>query len=113
MVLPAVLRDPAFDPEQARGRGRDVLGDRGAGVPALARQRQDPVVEISPAGQTVLLDLCRDLRAARLSRRTAAGRHLCGRRPRPDGLLLRLLPDPAAAVEPDRDAAAAAELDRR
>ena len=27
MVLPAVLRDPAFDPEQARRRHRDVLGD--------------------------------------------------------------------------------------
>ena len=37
MVLPAVLRDPALDPEQARGRHRDVLGDHRAGVPALAR----------------------------------------------------------------------------
>ena len=30
MVLPAVLRDPALDPEQARGRDRDVLGDHRA-----------------------------------------------------------------------------------
>ena len=37
MVLPAVLRDPALDPEQARRRDRDVLGDPRAGVPALAR----------------------------------------------------------------------------
>jgi len=37
MVLPAVLRDPALDPEQARRRDRDVLGDHRAGVPALAR----------------------------------------------------------------------------
>ena len=42
MVLPAVLRDPALDPEQARRRHRDVLGDRRAGVPALARQRAGP-----------------------------------------------------------------------
>ena len=31
MVLPAVLRDPAFDPEQARRRHRDVRGDHRAG----------------------------------------------------------------------------------
>jgi hypothetical protein len=35
--LPAVLRDPAFDPEQARRRRRDVRRDRHPGVPALAR----------------------------------------------------------------------------
>ena len=51
--------------------------------------------------------------AARLSRRPAAGRHLCDRRPHPDLLLLRLFPDRAAAAEPDRDAAAGAEFDRR
>ena len=84
MVLPAVLRDPALDPEQARRRDRDVLGDHRAGVPALARYRQDALVQISPAGQAVLLDLRRRLRAARLSRRAAAGRHLCDRRAHPD-----------------------------
>ncbi|KAH2810714.1 hypothetical protein KXV85_005471, partial [Aspergillus fumigatus] len=72
-----------------------------------------PVVEVSPAGQAVLLDLRRGVRAARLSRRPAAGRHLCRCRPGADGLLLRLLPDPAAAAEPDRDAAPGAELDCR
>jgi hypothetical protein len=40
MVLPAVLRDPAFDPEQARRRDGDVRGDHRAGLPAVARQRQ-------------------------------------------------------------------------
>ena len=50
---------------------------------------------------------------ARLSRRAAAGRHLCDRRPHPDRHVLRLLPDRAAAAEPDREAAAGAELDRR
>src|SRR5579862_8947763 len=113
MVLPAVLRDPAFDPEQARRRDGDVRGDHRAGVPALARYRQDAFVEISAAGQAVLLDLRRGLRAARLSRRTAAGRHLCDRWPYPHLLLLRLLPDRAAAALPHRDAAAGAELDRR
>src|ERR1700744_4219461 len=113
MVLPAVLRDPALDPEQAGRRYRDVLCDHRAGIPALARYRQNPFVEISSAGQAVLLDLRRGLRALGLSRRAAAGRHLCDRRPDPDRLLLRLLPDPAAAIEPDRNSEAASELDRR
>src|SRR5579863_10607844 len=112
MVLPAVLRDPAFDPEQTRGRDRDVLGDRRAGVPALARQRQDALVEVPAARQAVLLDLRRGVRVARLSRRPAAGRHLRHRRTYPYRLLLRLLPDPAAAVVADRDAAADSEFDR-
>ena len=45
--------------------------DPGAGVPALARHRQDQVVEVSPAGQAVLLDLRRRLRAAGLARRAS------------------------------------------
>ena len=48
-----------------------------------------------------------------LSRRAAAGRHLRDRRTHPDLLLLRLFPDPAAAAQPDREAAAGAEFDRR
>ena len=48
--------------------------------------------QVSPAGQAVLLDLRHRLRAARLSRRAAARRHLCDRRPHPDLLLLRLFP---------------------
>ena len=83
MVLPAVLRDPAFDPEQARRRHRDVRGDHRAGLPALARQRKNPLVEIPSAGQAVLLDLRGRLHPARLSRLAAAGRHLCDRRPHP------------------------------
>ena len=51
--------------------------------------------------------------AARLARRQARGRHLCDRRPRADVLLLRLFPDCAAAAEPDREAEAGAEFDRR
>ena len=82
-------------------------------LPALARQRQDQVVEISSAGEAVLLDVRRRLHPARLSRLAAAGRHLCHRRPHPDLLLLRLFPDRAAAAGADRDAAPGAELDRR
>src|SRR5580704_7941524 len=48
MVLPAVLRDPALDPEQARRGDRDVLGDRRAGIPALARYRTDPLSKYRP-----------------------------------------------------------------
>src|ERR1700751_6234612 len=113
MVLSAVLRDPAFDPEQARRGDRDVLGDPRAGVPAVARYRQNALVQISPAGETVLLDLRRGLRAARLSRCAAARGRLCRCGPRPDGVLLRLFPDPAAASEPDRKAKAGPELDCR
>src|ERR1700744_6098413 len=113
MVLSAVLPDPALDPEQARRRDGDVLGDRRAGVPALARYRADAFVQVSSAGEAVLLDLRHRLRAAGLSRRTTARGHLRDRRAHPDGLLLRLFPGPAAAAEPDRKAEAAAQFDRR
>src|SRR3954451_2137558 len=111
MVLPAVLRDPALDPEQARGCDRDVLGDHHSVLPALARCCQDQIVEVPSAGQAVLLDLRRGLHPARLSRRAAAGRYLRDRRPGPDVLLLRLLPDRAAAALAHREAAAGTELD--
>src|SRR5258705_9263221 len=113
MVLPAVLRDPAQHSEQACRRGRDVLGDPGAGVPAVARYREDEIVQISPAGEAVLLDLRHRLRAAGLAWRQAARRHLRECRARPDLLLLRLFPDPAAAAEPDRKAEDDSEFDRR
>ena len=51
------------------------------------------------------------LHRARLSRLEAAGGHLRDRRPHPHVLLLRLLPDRAAAALADRDAARRAELD--
>ncbi len=98
-------------PEQARGRRRDVLLDPAAGVPALARQRQDALLQVSPAGQAVLLDVRVRLYRARLSRLQAAGGHLCHPRPHPHVLLFRLLADRAAAARPDRDAAPRAELD--
>ena len=100
-------------PNKLAGVVGDVRRDRHPGVPALARQRQDAFVEVSSAGQAVLLDLRRRLHRSRLSRRPAAGRHLCDRRPHPDLPLLRLLPDPAAAALPDREAASGAEFDRR
>ena len=72
-------------PNKLGRRGRDVRRDPDPGVPALARQRQDQVVELSPAGQAVLLDLRRRLpRCSAGSARKPAGRHLRDRRPHPD-----------------------------
>ena len=48
-------------PNKLAGVVGDVRRDHRAGVPALARQRQDPFVEVSSAGQAVLLDLRRRL----------------------------------------------------
>ncbi len=72
VVLSAVLRDAAQHSEQAGGRGRDVLGDPDTGVPAVARYRENQVVQISPVGEAVLLDLRRRRRAAGLPRGAAA-----------------------------------------
>ena len=108
VVLPAVLRDPALDPEQACGRDRDVLGDhravRSCRGSTAAKTRSS---KYRPLAKRVLLDLPRHrLRSARLSRRAGrAGRHLCDCRLQgPYRLLLRLFPGTAAAAEPDRDA---------
>src|SRR5207253_1770435 len=72
MVLPAILRDASQYSEQARRRGRDVLLDPDTGVPAMARYCQDQVIQISSAGQAVLLDLRRRRGAAWLARWQAA-----------------------------------------
>ena len=68
VVLPAVLRDPARDPEQARRRAGDVRRDRRAGLPALARHGEDPLGALSSAVQAGLLDLRRRLPRAGLAR---------------------------------------------
>ena len=84
MVLPAVLRDPALDPEQARRRGRDVRRDPDPGVPALARQRKDHDRRSIARWRSSSSGSSSWSASARLSRRAAAGRHLCDRRPHPD-----------------------------
>src|SRR5690348_11557581 len=98
MVLPAVLRDPALDPEQAHGRDRVVLVDPDPRLPALARHLEGAFGALSPAVQAVLLAVGRGLHRARLARLQAAGgavRHPLASLYR---VLLRVLPDhPAAA----------------
>ena len=55
MVLPAVLRHPALDPEQAAGRLRAVRLDRHPGLPALARHLAREVGALPAAVPPVLL----------------------------------------------------------
>ena len=100
-------------PNKLGGVLGDVRRDRRAGVPAVARHRQNPFGALSSAVQAVLLDLRRGLRGARLARLEAGGRRLRDRRAHPDDLLLRALHHHPAAAQPDRDAAHGAELDRR
>jgi len=51
VVLFAVLRDPASIPNKLAGVTAMFSAIPGAGVPALARHRENEVVQISPAGQ--------------------------------------------------------------
>src|SRR5215813_15159087 len=111
MVLPAVLRDPALDPEQAPGRDRAVLLDHHPRVPALARHLAGEVGDLPAALQAVLLAVRRGLHRTGLARLEAAGRRLCGDLAPAHGLVLHPLPRGAAAARPVRDAAAGAELD--
>ena len=55
MVLPAVLRDPARGPEQARRRDPDVLGGDHPGLRALARHVAGPLVQLPADLPPVLL----------------------------------------------------------
>src|SRR5450830_1568857 len=76
MVLPAVLRDLALDPEQADRRDRAVWFYRYIGVPALARHLAGAFGALPAAVPPVLLAV-RDLMCrARLARHQAAGGHL-------------------------------------
>src|SRR5665647_1798363 len=111
MVLPAVLRDPALDPEQADRRLRAVWLDRHPGLPALARYLAGAFRALPAAVPPVLLAsrdlLCR----ARLARYQAAGGHLRDPLARLHVLLLRLFPDRPAAARHLREDQAAAEFD--
>src|SRR3954471_22148759 len=104
MVLPAVLRDPALDPEQACRRHRDVLLDRSARLPALARHLAREVGDLSAALPAVLLGVRAGLPRARLSRFGSGGRHLRHRGAPPHRLLLHPSPRDPAAAWTDRDA---------
>ena len=113
MVLPAVLRDPALDPEQAAGVAAmfsaiivlaflpwlDTARTRSANYRPLDKQFFWMFVVVC-----VLLGYLGSQPPEGIY--VIAGAH-------PDLLLLRLFPDPAAAARPDRKAEAGSEFDRR
>ena len=57
MVLPAVLCDPALDPEQAARRDGPVRLDRHSRLPAVARHLAGALGDLSAALSAILLDL--------------------------------------------------------
>ncbi len=111
MVLPAVLRDPARDPEQAARRHRAVRLDPDPRFPAVAGHVEGAFGALSPALQAVLLDLLRGLHPARMARREAGGRRLCDRGAHSHRVLLRALPDHPAAARHVRENKAIAKFD--
>ena len=111
MVLPAVLRDPARDPEQAPRRDRARRLDPDPRVPAVARYLEGALGALPAALSAVLLGVRDRLHRARLARLEAAGRQLRAVRAHLHGLLLRLFPDHPAGARHDREDQAAAELD--
>ena len=111
MVLPAVLRHPALDPEQAARRDRAVRFDRHPRLPALARHFEGALGALSAAVPAVFLAVRDRGHRARLARHQAAGGHLCHPRAHLHVLLLRLFPDRPAAARHLREDQAAAEFD--
>ena len=111
MVLPAVLRDPALDPEQAAWRCGAVRVDHRSVFPAVARQLEGEIGDLPAALSAILLDFRRGLHRPRLSGGAAARGNLrhCG--PHLDRMVLRSFPHHPAAGGPARDAAPAPELD--
>src|SRR5262249_57190808 len=108
VVLPALLRDPARDPEQTARRDRDVLVDPPAVLRSLARHLAGALGQIPAGLQVVLLALHRVGRRAGISRLQAPRGFLCA-----VGAPLHrlLLPPPArglADCRRARDAVAAA-----
>src|SRR5260370_38503694 len=96
MVLPAVLRHPALDPEQARGRDCAVRVDRHSGAAAVARYLAGEICEISAALQAVLLVFRAHLHSLGLARLETSGGWLCRHAPHPDHMVFRpLLPPPS------------------
>ena len=85
MVLPAVLRDPARDPEQAAAACIALFGSIGilAFLPWLDTSRVRSA-NYRPLLPPVLLDLHRGLRRSRLAWLQARGRRLCHRGAHPD-----------------------------
>ena len=92
VVFPALLRDPARDPEQAARRHRPVLGGDYPGGLALARLFEGEVGALSALVRQGVLGLRRGRRRPRLSRLPAGGRRLSDRGAGADGLLFLPLP---------------------
>src|SRR2546422_9313536 len=90
LVFPAVLRDPARDPEQALRRDGARRLDPHPRLPAVARYVESALGALSSALSPVLLGLRDRLRRSRLARRQAPGRQLRADRAHLHGLLLRL-----------------------
>src|SRR5262249_27355689 len=121
--LPAVLRDPALGAGhlaavlhyslEARGRARDVRLDRSALRPALARHLAGAERAVPASLSVVLLAPRIGRRRARHLWRASAGGRLRRARPHRDALLLRPLPDPAAAARQVRAASAFAGQHQR
>src|SRR5271155_977185 len=109
MVLPAVLRHPARDPEQASRRCRAAVVDRASRLPALARHVAGTLGEISAALPAVPDRLLPRGDRARLPRLAAAGGRLRDSSAHPHGLLLRIPAHHSAATRVVRNDKAAAE----
>src|SRR5262245_23956556 len=113
MVLPAVLRDPARDPEQASRRDGARRFHPYPRVPAMARYVDSALGALSSALSPVLLGVRDRVHRPRLARLEASGRQL-----RPVGahlhcLLLRFFPRDPAGARQGRKNQVAAELDFR
>src|SRR5580693_3275191 len=111
MVLPAVLRHPARDPEQAPRRYRAGELDHHSRLPALARHLAGAFGELPAAVPAISADLLRRRDRPWLSRLARAVGRLCDRGAHPHRLLFRLLPHHPAAARIARDDQAAAEFD--
>src|SRR5262249_28792530 len=111
MVLPAVLRDPPLDSEQAHGCHCVIFVHRGAGFHPLARYFACALGSLSPAVQAILLAVGDRLHWPRMARLETARGHLRHPFARVYGLLLRVLLNHHAAARHFRENQAAAEFD--
>src|SRR5262249_59337369 len=98
MVLPAVLRDPPCDPEQALRRDGARRLDPHSRLRAVARYLESALGALSPALPPVLLGVRDRLRRSRLAPPQTPGRQLRADRATFHGLLLRLLLCDSACV---------------
>src|SRR5579872_1907994 len=111
MVLSAVLRHSASDPEQAPRRGRPARFDRAVGFPALARYIARALGELSPALSAIPHRVLPGGDRARLSRLATAGGRLRHRGAYPHRLLFRVPAHHSAAAWAVRNDQAATGLD--